>query len=933
MGKISTIPAGQNFARTLATWLIETYDAQALADVHIYMPSTRACRAIATELETLLPAKSANLMPRMFAIGDLPELDMRINIAAQTGTLPPALPRAMPGIQRHVLLAKLIHALPGSARSISSSMALARELATLMDHIHTQGLDFAIFDQIVPEDLAAHWQITYDFLLILRDHWPAIMAEHNAMDPTQRRDALIRQLAAHFTNHPAQHPVIAAGSTGSIPATTELLKTISQLPEGHVIFPGLDLELPESEWNALTLPHPQAILKSTLATLNHTRAETGLIGSASSRHTLAQAVMTQHQSIASKIDKAAFDYLNLYTLADEQTEATMIALHFRATLETPGKTAMLITPDRALARRVAAICHRWGIKPDDSSGQPFTVTPQGIFHGLLLSAWQAGWQGADMLAMLKHPHCSISDDIMEWQTNYERALRTNTPIPGAPEALSSLPQTPAGDHSANDLFATHQQLIKILCASEDETAQNVLHDIETAITALPDITLKDYADLILSHLQNHSMRTAFGVHPRIRILGQIEARMSSADLVILAGLNEGSWPDDNTASPWMSRLMQQKCGLPNNDQYISLSAHDFVQGVCAPHVILTRSIKSQGTDTIPARWLQRLHAIMQQNNIAPQSLQELDMLSALNALFAAEGAQTIERPAPCPPVNARPTQLPVTDIETWLRDPYSLYAKRILRLKKLPHLEDDQTAANKGTALHAAQEAMINASPVAMPDPQTAHNIMITAIQKNHQAPESWPYDHAEYSAIIDRTLTRESAWQRKAKPLATEINGRISLPITGHNQNFTLTARADRIDQTQDLTGAIIDYKSGGTYSIKGIAEGHSPQIALEALILQHGGYKDIKPMTPSYLGYWLMQPRATGKSNDAVALQDQETITTLITNVENQLTHLVTLFMQESTPYISIPRAGYEPRFADYAHLARIAEWSANEAEEAAA
>jgi len=977
---VYNVPAGIPFARALAAELLRrTKDApEELASYRIFLPTRRACRVMR---EAFLKESGGQplLLPRLQPLGDIDPEEMTLEFtAAGTGADMPAAPAAMPPLQRQMILARMIMTAEGFAHSPAHAMELAAALGRLMDRIHTEGLDMADLPRLVPEDFAGHWQVTLKFLEIITAQWPEILKERGMTDAAQKRNMMIRALAAHWRENPPQTPVIAAGTTGSIPATAELLKVISTLPRGDIVLPGLDGDMDDESWDALDDNHPQATLRHLLRDLGIERSGVrtwpGTEGDdprAAMRRTLCRELMRPAATTAAwaalslpQPEKTAMERSLEGVMRLEcdtpQEEAKAISILLRHTLNDEGKTAALITPDRDLARRVAAQCRRWNIEIDDSAGAPLSETQAGVFLRLCARAVADDFAPGALLSLLRHKSCLPGENADDLNILEECALRGPKPAPGlaairrridesdtSPErkkraarfldhfeaAIAPLSSS-WNDGADADFTAALESHIAAaeklaggaenLWADEDgEEAARILAELREHAALLPPVSCRDYADVITRVMRNATVRKKAETHPRLSILGQMEARMVHADLVILGGLNEGTWPPDAGHDPWMSRPMMKKFGLPPPERHIGLAAHDFAQGFCAPRAVFTRSRKANGAPTVPARWLQRMDAVLAALNIPGDiiSARGRPWIEAARAIDFAQTQKPAGRPRPAPPVSLRPRKLSVTKIETWLRDPYGIYAQYVLKLKKMDPVEMPPTAADKGTILHDALNAFIQTCKNDLP-PDAADllkGLGRKAIDARADDPGFWDFWWPRFERIANWFVENETAWRENAAPAETETKGHITFSAPAGP--FTLTARADRIDKMADGNAAIIDYKSGGTYSKKSILSGDAPQLPLEALILRRGGFENISALEAGYLGYWVLKggdtPGETKAADDGIdAATDR---------AEEGLTALIAAFDNPETPYHSLPDPDRVPRFNDYEHLARVKEWAA--------
>jgi len=413
---IYTIAAGKPFAATLARALLaETRGRpEDLSRYRILLPTRRGCRTLREAFLNESEGR-ALLLPRMAPIGDIDEEELSLSLAGHDGLegmldLPPSIS----AIRRQMLLARTILARPDFEQGVDHALALAQALGTLIDQVYTENLDLADLETLVPERFAQHWQVTLDFLRIIAEAWPDILADQGCIDRADRRNRLILSLAGYWADHPPDTPVIAAGSTGSIPATAQLMKTIAALPQGKVILPGVDTQMDPADWGHMEEHHPQYGYRQLCSRLGCMPNDIPEFAPdqpddeiSRSRRALASEFMrpapsTQNWSHLHNNYARSLENLSISECETEEQEAAVIALRLRQTLQTPGKQAVLVTPDRALAARVTAQCTRWGITLDDSAGKALDETPPGAFLSLALAAMQSDLAPVALLSLLKN---------------------------------------------------------------------------------------------------------------------------------------------------------------------------------------------------------------------------------------------------------------------------------------------------------------------------------------------------------------------------------------------------------------------------------------------------------------------------------------------------------------------------------------------------
>ena len=996
--RVFTIPASVPFLPTLIEALVggrlvpgfaAGHDPLALAKVTLYLPTRRACRIARDTFLATLRAEAA-ILPRIVAIGDVDADEIAFaeasNIAPATAALD--LPEALGGLERKTLLAELIlkwAAAPGMraaagaslvASSPAGALGLAGDLARLMDDMITRQVPWDRLDGLVPDDVDEYWQRTLTFLQIARTQWPAILAERGAIEPAERRDRLIEAERARLKQHDG--PVIAAGSTGSMPATAALLETIANLPHGAVVLPGLDTDLDAAAWELIgdekaTGPsHPQFAMQALLRRIGIAREAVVELTSPAPHgrerlisETLRPAEATElwQQQLAradfSTHADAALAGLSVIEAANAEEEALAIAIALREVVEAPDKTAALVTPDRALARRVVAALARWQVPVDDSGGDALSDTPAGVFARLVAEAALGGLAPVTLLAMLKHRLCNVDPNAV---ATLERALlrgpRPRRGTAGLAHALKSLRQARDQLHRNDprsaledadldtaekllaqlaaaleplealrgklrflDIAARHRDAIRALGDETDDLAEAF---DEIAQTAQLAVTATEYAELFHAAIADRVVRRP-EADVRVRIFVPLEARLQSVARMVLGGLTEGVWPPETRSDPWLSRPMRHELGLDLPERRIGLSAHDFAQALGAKEIVLSHAAKLAGAPTVASRFVQRLAAVAGEARWQAAVRRGETYLAWARQIDTPAKVERIARPAPTPPLATRPQQLSVTEIEHWLRDPYTIYAKHILRLAPLEQVDAPLGARDRGIAIHESIGEFTKAFAAALPTNAQAE---LERIGRRHFALlEDYPEARALWwprFLRIARWISAEFEPERRPRiaALHAEIRGEIAIPLGA--LSFKLSARADRIERLTDGRYAILDYKTGRLPGHDEVKVGLAPQLTLEAAILRRGGFSGIPTgASVSDLAYIGLKggdpPGELRVVNLKGSTADAEADRALA-----RLTGVAAKFAEPTTPYLSLVHPMWRARYGDYDHLARVKEWS---------
>ena len=1021
-GRVFTVDPGRPFLAALAEALLAGNlpvpggarpDALQLADITLYLPARRPTRALQ---EAFLKAAGggALLLPRIKLIGEGSE---ELDLIAGAEDLDDDVPRVISELERQLVLTTLVlkwaeagrrsrseELLPYAAtgaRTPAQAARLARELARLIDMLEIEGVDLVGIGELVPEEYSEHWSRTLAFLQIVMQFWPAHLAEHNLLSPVARRRHLLRADVARLEAGPPTAPVIVAGVTQADAAAGELIRAVTALPNGALVLPALDQTLDEASWASIRdhPEHPQFGLKKLIETLGLSRRDIQLLGglerspARGARWALACEAMRPagttelwHRFTAAADKRgmaAALTGICAIEAASAEEEAEAVALVLREVVETPGKTAMLVTPDRTLARRVAARLAVWGLRVGDLGGEPFAKTVPGAFLDLVASAAQKQFEPVALMTLLKHPLCRLgtkAGDVRSARHALElacfRSPYFGKGLEGVETALERA-QTQSWRHAAvrrlsssdwraardlvRRLKGAYQPMIEAFAspgpvsvhalarvhfATAQELAQTSDQDDGSALRQgeagewvtqffaslldrnmpAPEMEAADYCDFYRTLVAEKGIRPRAATHPRLSICDPFDARLQQADVVILGSLNEGTWPQAADPGPWLNRPMRQALGLPAPEERIGAAAHDFTAQLGAERVVLTRAAKVDGAPTVASRWLLRLQALVKGMGLSLEA--EQPWLAWARARNAIEGrVKSVRAPEPRPPVAARPRQLSATGIETWIANPYAVFARHILRLEPLPMLGERPGPALRGQIVHEALGRFAQRFPDRLP-PDIVKELMVVAdgvladYIGNPRVAAFWASRLARFATWFAETEGARRAGVAKTIP---EASGKMVL--AGPAGPFTLTARADRID-VEEGGVAITDYKTA--QNLDGLAsravDGERPQLPLEAAIAAAGGFANVPAGRPTLLRY--ISTSGGEPPGQEIALKADAAA--LAGAAEEGLARLIGAFDREVTPYRALRRARFRYDYDAYAHLARVAEWSADTGEE---
>lgn len=979
---------------TLARELGLSDNPEALADALIYVPNRRSERALAFALHQAAGGKAC-LLPNIRALGDLETDEPPPSAEAALADLPPVIsPAARIGKLTSLVMAYFdalkIHLPAVSCLAAARELATLLDQAALSGEV-----DWDALENLVPDaQLAQHWQNSVRFLKIITDQWPAHLDEKARMDPYARRYAAVEAMAAHWQAAPPDTPVIIAGSTGATPASRLLMQAVMALPRGAIVLPGLDMDLDAPTLAQITQApsHPQFTLARTLTALDLSLDQVtpwpdlDQAPAQIARRRLVHQALAPAQStadwttnlaeISADEDAAGFvrealTGLTVLDAADDNEEALLASILMREILEKDGKTAALVTPDAGLARHVSALLKRWQIDVAPSAGLPLTQTTAGSL-ALLTAQWRLDpSHPVALMAVLQHRSSRFHDAAVKTlDKHFLRGPRTWQSWDALLQHVENRTKeedrwrTKLSDEAVASVNALLDELSIAITANaidpeaplEGEVWYRGVSELSAAIAAPPhpwagedggalSALFRDLVELTQPFgrqspemwnelLQAEALAKtvpAGAVHPRLAIWGPLEARLQTADRIILAGLNEGVWPAQPAADAFLPRVFRKQIGLADPDERIGLSAHDFAQLAAAPDVVLLNSRRREDKPAIASRWLWRLKTLVRgalgddaASALGPALDQDpLAWLAQLERAPDLPSGFTAE-PRPKPPVEARPDKLSVTRIEQLVRDPYAIYCESVLGLRALDPLNLPPDVRVRGTAVHKALERFEDEA--ASGDAEALLQLLEEELRRGGEL---------EIDLIALRDRRRDvcqtylewrsaNAHQLDGLPL-TELRGSLALTIQG--RAFTLSGTADRIERRTDGTFAILDFKTGKPPSEKQVRAGLSPQMPLQGLIAREGGYEPLGRAQVEALTYLRFgtqfQVHELGAASSRAKLEAKP-MAELIADAELGLIDLLTAFSNPDHPYLSAPRPERVQYQSDFSRLARRDEWT---------
>ncbi|MBT8412560.1 MAG: double-strand break repair protein AddB [Octadecabacter sp.] len=960
--RVFAVPLGVDFSAQLYQGLHDRFSGMAptdIAKVEVFVNTRRMQRRLAE----LFHQGPASLLPKIRLVTDLGD-------TIDVGTVPPAVAPLRRRLEVAQLVKGLINADPTLAPK-EAAFDLADSLVKLMGEMQGEGVSPDVISGLDIADQSGHWQRSLKFIQLVQGYF-GNTSEH---DPEARQRRVIEAQIARWAAEPPIHPIVVAGSTGSRGTTSLFMQAVASLPQGAVILPGVDQDMPAAVWDRLIAAqggedhsqyrfkafcdaldlHPTNLLTWGEAAPN--RHQTALV-SLSLRPAPVTDQWIKDGAKLTDLGTATAD-LTLIEAPNPRAEAEAIAVRLRQAVE-DGQTAALITPDRMLTRQVTAALDRWDISPDDSAGLPLQLSAPGRLLRHVADVFCEPLDAERLLVLLRHPltHSGadgrgthiLNTNALELELRrygpafpHRESLlawaeKTETRQPGRrmwadwvagvlmqPNQSGSLPLASHLDR--------HIQITEALSNGPDadtegelwkegagREALRIMTELQNHSDAGGEMTAREYRHMVGFLLSAGEVRNPDRGHPNVLIWGTLEARVQAADLIIIAGLNEGTWPEAPAPDPWLNRTLRMEAGLLLPERRIGLSAHDYQQAICGKKVVISRAIRSDEAETVPSRWINRLTNLLDglTTQGGPDYLKDMRERGQHWIRLAQHIAQPAgrvppaARPSPRPPVSARPDKLSVTQIKTLIRDPYEIYGRKVLGLNALDPLNHAADAPLRGNIVHDVLEQFVKSG--TDPAAEDAADKLMAMADEVLDRDCPWPAMRtlwrARIEGFVQHFLLEETQRRASAVNFGTELWGESPLDT----QRFTLTAKADRIDLNEDNEALIYDYKTGTVPSVKEQVH-FDKQLLLEAAMVERGAFAAlgaVRTKDAVYIGL------GSQLKNVHAPLQD-----TPPQEVWSRFEGLIAKWMTHETGYTS-RRSNASTRFAgNFDHLARYGEW----------
>lgn len=926
MPHLYTIPAGEPVARVAAQHLLQRHPADVFARMVVFVPTRRAVQVMRDAFSEVLEGKPA-LLPRMIPLADIDTQLLTLLGKRAFAVLAKILPAMPTSLQRYLLMEQvaLYEKRHGTQVTLNHALKLTEALMALQEACARAGVQVTQekLRMLYHADMADHWKQSFLFLGILTEHWPEVERERGMTIAACREVLLLHALADALEHEAPDFPVCVIGSTASQPATARLLQVIATMEGGEVILPGLPEAMDAAEWAAIAEGHPLFHLKQ-------------FVGEAKVKafapfhnsiwlEALAPAEFIPQWSARAKVDATN---IRLIPCSQSEEEARVIALLLREGLERPDAHIALVTPDEGLMARVAVHMERYGITLDRLNAGTLASTESGSLWSLLVAAIAAPLRLLQLRELLHHPLLAIDAELLNgleagWHgVNRRRAGQLPKHDAGL---LSHADYRKLANLVQNISGLTHRKLrasewveqLRALLAPWVEQSGQAHEAVEECLEQLAHadgygpIDIVDFSALLVERFSTKWRDAGLNAHPRIHLLTPVEARLQSFDRVILANMQDAQWPGIRAPNPWLNAAAEAALGLPSELEHISLMAHDVLMLASRGEIFLTYSLQDAGAPTRRSRFLERFVTLMATHGVNEEQLIAHEYLDWARALYTSDKFEPEAQAMPRPLITQRPRRIKVTDLDKLFTDPFSIYVRYVLGLKKLDEIDADPAASDFGQLAHKAVEAL-----------------------STHWTSHARPASEAELVHIANHALRDFSErpnidlfWRTRLMGGLRYVNGleverrRVPMvvkceePVEGslvldRGETMTLYGRIDRLE-TSAKGATIIDYKTGDIPSGKAILEGKALQLMGYAMLIR-------AQQSVDSIEYW--QLPKLGDVGERLSVETDG----LIEQLEEKLKNALLEMLNEATPFLAHPYDP-DPRFGnDYDGINRYDEWA---------
>lgn len=976
-GLVYTSQAGENLAEAVVEKIMATLpegSPLALAGIKIYVPSPRAGLALK---EAFVKINGAGLLPHIHMMSFHDE-DMDVHRFERNDLEKKEI---ISSLGRQMVLTQLVQTAYPSY-SFNKCFEQATALSSLFSKLKAYDLTIQDVEKEIPENLSHHWKQNVNFFKIAFEFYPNWLHENQKVDTVDAAQKAVEVELDSLQKNGMKNAVWAVGFSDTTPLGFKLLKEIIKHEKGVLILSSLDKNMSDELFEQVPETHPQFTLKRLLQKLELQRSDVEYL----KEKNTSERVLCWQQALApaeglKKIDEITalkgVQGLSYIEASTESEEAEVVALIMRETLEVEGKTCALISPDRRLSLRVEACLKKWGVNVDDSAGIPLLSTPLGRLFFMVVNLVNEYFPPLMLAEFLNHKYANlghIENKKQKLKALDHLVLRGEKPASGfvglrhklqkslqnerkdgnlAPDALTFMNELEAvfkpllgkgAEYKVDFWISKHLDVLKTVLKQDEQDELNIFDDEagqtllgmlsswQDAAKDVQNINLETYLGMLTGVMSTTAVRKKQSTHPRLFIWGPMESRLQHVDRVIVGALNEGVWPRKVAPDVWFNSSICEKLGIPSAQVHVGMSAHDLLNLVTQKEVFMTRTLKDSEGETIPSRFVSRLESVMPQQVFEQLLVKNSIWKNRVRALRLNGDVQRLSPPKPKPNIERRPSIWSASTARDIMQCPYKVYIRKVLKLEALEAYEESFSASLKGQLIHKVLESFF-VEVAHMPPPFAGDKGNKKEVY-NHlmlQAKVAFEAVEEKASKALGLKQMEKIADAFANKVVEDHLNGTVPLHIEKDanvllESGVKLYAKADRIDQTKEGL-VVIDYKTGAPPSPKDVLNGVEPQMAVESVILNRGGFERKVPVKA--LEYW----HVSGKKGEGVKFQNaigvKENLEEFTQIADDALNSITAEMHKGEKAYEAFPggEAMEEKkgpcRYCEFAGLCRFKDW----------
>ncbi len=917
---VFNIPANYHFFESLFD-LAEKKFGEQLPEVKFFLPNRRSCR----EFREIFLAKKSTFLPQIKAISDISYEDFFDFLPNQTAKdeIDELLQiNVLQGLDYLFFLSKEIQkqSVFGEDLDFEHAFKIALNLQNLFDEIEREEIDLSKLNEIDDSNLSQHRLLTLDFLKNFHVKIKNSLLKKNIFFASASQNFIIQKFVSLLENQGSKAPIVIAGSTGSVSFSAKLIRAISQ--KNYVVLYGATNE------NFTEENHPQfflnrliQFLKIEKKTITQIAEEKFCLSSNTRQNLISLMVLPSAETLKWQeiykhldIEKTAQDLTKNFRLIEaknEIEEAKIIKLILHEALQN-NKTTALITNNDKLASLVKLELTQDNLPFNDARNLSIFNSHLVNFLLLILELIESDFNSHSLLAILKNPLCSHSKDkeiLADFEIKILRQDRANSGLDGIKKKLKDEEvlreffnkfcfELVSGSHTlashTASLIKTAENLSKKTWSQllEQEPAQIELFEFfEKLKTQQIALDKKNLLSLFKNLLSQVSYFEKSDAGAPIQILSTIEARLLNYDLVVIASLNEGDFPQIESEN-WLGKKIKKDLGIDRTLKKVGQSAYDFCNYLSNESVVLTRCKSSNGAVLIESPFLLKFKTICQKIGV---SLDCGEKYFALLAKQNSSESRQIEPANPKPKIEIRPKKISVTEISKLLSSPYDIYAKKILQLEELEKIDFEPSYAEFGSFIHEALEEFVK-NPKDANFFKKAEEIFEKYFLFSEAKLIWWPKFENIFADFV------------KENERFLNFKNRVEISAELAVLDVTIRGKIDRTITNDEGETEIFDYKTGQVPSKIDVLRGANPQLTIAALMLAEEKI--------SALNYWKLS--SSSPSEIKKICDNSEEILILTAAAKAGLTKLFEFFTNEENGYLATENSTY----GDYQNLARIEE-----------